>query len=455
MFAMIPMFLWLSLFIGLGFTVATSSEHIGAAVIAIVGAALFTFVGKKVANDEDRAWLPNFIMVGFAAKLAMSWLRWWVLVDYYRGSGDAVGFHGNASRTLVHMWRSFDFPDMKIGTEAMNGVTGLVYVPYIPSMLGGFFEFAILAFIGQIFMYAAFRKSVVPRRLKLYAFAVFLIPNVVYWPSSIGKEAVMFLGIGIAAYGIAKLLADGALSSAIPIVIGMGISGIIRPHVSAMQAAAAVGALLFAKGGVGVARMPAKRLALLSLSGAGLAIIGVIAASSFGIALEDAAAVEGQVDTLVTSIEDQTSKGGSQVEGGFITSPAEFPEAAVRVLFRPLPYEANNPPAFAASLEGAVLLLILLWKLPAMFRRGLRIRRDPYTLFCLFFTIGFVIAFSSFLNLGLMARERSQVLPFMLALLVALGFGPPDIEEEERQLEEERKVEGIDELLIGGPLPVR
>ena len=51
-----------------------------------------------------------------------------------------------------------------------------------------------------------------------------------------------------------------------------------------------------------------------------------------------------------------------------------------------------------------------------------------------------------------MARERSQVMPFLMVLLVALGFGPPDVEEEERQLEEERRIEGLDELLVGGPV---
>jgi hypothetical protein len=94
-------------------------------------------------------------------------------------------------------------------------------------------------------------------------------------------------------------------------------------------------------------------------------------------------------------------------------------------LFRPLPYEAHNPPAFASSLEGAALLLLVLWKLIPMVRRGFRSRRDPYMLFCIMFTFLFIIAFSSFLNLGLMARERSQVMPFFLAMIVALGFGPP------------------------------
>ena len=267
-------------------------------------------------------------MAGFFGKLAASWLRWWVLVDFYNGSGDAVGYHNFARFDLVHIWRSFQVPNMKIGTEAMEGVTGLVYVPYIPSMLGGFFEFASIAFIGQIFLYVAFRNSVVPRRLKLYAFAVFFTPNIVYWPSSIGKEAVMFLGLGIAAYGISRLLTEGSAKSLMIIAAGMFISGLIRPHVTAMQAAAAVGALMFAKGGVGIARMPGKRLVLVGIAGIGLAGVLLTAASSFGITLEDGGDVEGQVDQLVTNVEAQTDKGGSSVEGGFITSPTQFPEAA-------------------------------------------------------------------------------------------------------------------------------
>lgn len=450
MLGLIPMLGWLGAFAGLLFTVATGSQHIGAVVIAMLGGLVFGAVGRRIATDADRSWLPNMIVAGFVAKLMASWLRWWVLVDYYRGSGDATGYHGKATTALADVWRSFDMPPMGIGTEAMEGVTGLVYVPYKPSMLGGFFEFAIIAFIGQILLYMAFRESVVPRRLKLYALAVFFVPNIIYWPSSIGKEAVMYLGIGLASLGIARLLKDGTGSSLVLIAAGMFVSGIIRPHVTAMQASAAVAALLFAKQGVGVARMPGRRIVLLAFAGVGLAAVMLTAASSFGITLEDASAVEGQIDSVLTNVEEQTDKGGSSVEGGFITSPAQFPEAAIRVLFRPFPNEAHNLPALAASLEGAFLLVLLIWKLPAMLRRGFRIRRDPYVLYALFFTIGFIIAFSSFLNLGLMARQRSQVMPFLMVLLVALGFGPPDTEEEERQLEEERRIEGLDDLLIGG-----
>jgi hypothetical protein len=40
----------------------------------------------------------------------------------------------------------------------------------------------------------------------------------------------------------------------------------------------------------------------------------------------------------------------------------------------------------------------------------------------LIMTFGFVVMFSPFLNLGLMARERSQILPFLAVVVIQLGW---------------------------------
>ncbi len=450
MLVFVPMLGTMALVLGLALAAATGSEHVSAIGVAIVGALIVSFISKLVVTDEDKNWLPTFILAGYTAKILASWLRWWILVDFYNGSGDAVGYHGKAL-SYVHDWRAFSPPPMRIGTEAMEGITGLVYFPYVPNFLGGFFMFATIAFFGQILLYAAFRKSVVPRRLKLYAIAIFFVPNVVYWPSSIGKESLMLLGIGAGAYGIAKLLNDGSMSSLFSIAAGLGLAGFIRPHVAAMMAVGATVALLFAKG-EGVARFPGKRLFLLAFVGAGLAVALFFTASNFGITVGAAALEDGQVDEFLGTVEDNTSKGGSAVEGGFISSPLEFPDATMRVLFRPFPNEAHNPPALASSLEGTLLLLIMIWKLPAMIKRGVRIRRDPYILFSLVFTVAFIIAFSSFLNLGLMARERSQVMPFVLAILVALGFGPPDDEDDDEEPELNQFGVPVGTPLVAGPV---
>ena len=58
-----------------------------------------------------------------------------------------------------------------------------------------------------------------------------------------------------------------------------------------------------------------------------------------------------------------------------------------------------------------------------IFRNLARIRFHPYMLFVTLYTVGFVVAFSAIFNLGILVRQRVQVLPFLLAALVGLGWG--------------------------------
>jgi hypothetical protein len=76
-----------------------------------------------------------------------------------------------------------------------------------------------------------------------------------------------------------------------------------------------------------------------------------------------------------------------------------------------------------SAAESTALLLVLLWRLPKIIRNLPKVRRDPYVLMSLIMTFGFVVMFSPFLNLGLMARERSQILPFLAVVVIQLGWG--------------------------------
>ncbi|MGF1664944.1 MAG: hypothetical protein ACFCVC_01575, partial [Acidimicrobiia bacterium] len=59
-----------------------------------------------------------------------------------------------------------------------------------------------------------------------------------------------------------------------------------------------------------------------------------------------------------------------------------------------------------------------------------------YLMFCAVYTLGFVIAWSWILNLGILARQRSLVIPFILVIF-AYGWydrraSPPEAEEPAR-----------------------
>jgi hypothetical protein len=123
------------------------------------------------------------------------------------------------------------------------------------------------------------------------------------------------------------------------------------------------------------------------------------------------------VETALVDIQDRTSRGGSEFVPSVLDSPVRAPMAVVTVLFRPFVFEAHNAQSFLAAIEGTVLLAMFLlrWRWFAAAMRCLRSR--PYVMFCLAFTVLFLVAYSSFANFGLLARERVQLYPLFLVLI--------------------------------------
>lgn len=353
----------------------------------------------------------------FLTKLVGSGVRYAVLFEAYDGSGDAVRYHNNGI-VLADTWRTFSIPPIGAGTGAgtqfVDAFTGLIYAVYRPTIMGGFFIFATLAFFGQLLFYAAFRRAVPGGKLPMYAFLVFFLPGLVFWPSSIGKESLMVLLLGIATYGLTRAFDKYGPGWLLLAVMGLAGGALIRPHVAALLAGSFVVAALVGRG---------------SWTGATALRRGVVVVLSVGVLVASIALVGSRfeltgpedVDPFVNEIERRTDQGGSVVAGGAVASPAQLPGAALRVLFRPLPYEAHNLQSLASAVENTALLGLVIWRVPAMIRRIGRIR-TPFILMSATFTVGFVIAFSTINNLGIVTRQRAQVLPFLIAVVVALGW---------------------------------
>ena len=422
-------------------SLAVNGATIGSVVLALFFGAIFLVIAPKISPPEHAHWLPMAIAAGFVAKMIASGARYWVLINLYHGVGDATGYHGKGLRA-ADVWRSLTVPEIGTGTDFMAPVTGLLYVPYKPTMLGGFFIYATLAFVGQIFMLFAFRHVASPLRLKWYAAGVLFMPTMLYWPASIGKEALMFLFIGPVAYGAARLLAEYRLRWGIPILIGLGGAGVVRPHIALLLA----GALVFS---VAVARAPrvtarvGKRVLLLGVAGVVMAGALFAVSSRFGLDFSAGISAESlteEIDPFLSDLGERTDTGGSAVEGSVISSPADVPEALLRVLFRPLPWEATNIQTMAAAVEGGFLLAVFVIRLPAIIMNLRYLRRRAYALFSLVYVAGFVYAFSAMVNLGILTRQRAQVMPFLLAFLADMGIRDKVRKKKLAQLEASPKI---------------
>jgi len=96
----------------------------------------------------------------------------------------------------------------------------------------------------------------------------------------------------------------------------------------------------------------------------------------------------------------------------------------VTILFRPFPFEVHNAQAAITALESSLLLCLTLARRRAIWHAVRHLRRWPYVAFILVYSGLFVVAFSSIANFGILARERTQLLPFFLVLLAVPASRP-------------------------------
>ncbi len=366
-----------------------------------------------VRREPDRL-VGRIIVAGAVAKLVGSVLRYVVAFGVYDGQADAAAYHRMALR-LSDSFRQFDFTfdlgHRVAGTGFIEILTGLVYTGTGPTKLGGFIVFSWLGFLGQYLFYRSFRLIFPKADHRLYALLIFFLPSVVYWPSSIGKDAWMTLMLGIATYGTARLIAHRPGSF---LWIGLGLAGtaIVRPHITITVVTALLVAYFFTGARKASFGTPLAKFA-------GLAVL-LVAFTFVASTVQEYFKLDelgtGSIEEVLNRTEEQTSSGGSGFDAVGVRSPLQLPGAVFSVLFRPLPFEATNLMSLAASLEGVVLLGLFArhWRRLGHF---IPRRRRPFIAFVATYSLLFMIAFSNFGNFGILARQRVQLFPFVLMLL--------------------------------------
>ena len=90
-------------------------------------------------------------------------------------------------------------------TNFLRWFTGVVYYLFGTDMIAGFIVFGLIAFVGSYLWYRATVEAVPFLDRRLYFLIVMFVPSILFWPSSIGKEALMQFAIGSAALGTAHI----------------------------------------------------------------------------------------------------------------------------------------------------------------------------------------------------------------------------------------------------------
>lgn len=406
---------------GLGLLVALGASGAGVLLMAGLATIVMAAFATTLRRPVDRSWLARWVTLGFAAKILGAFARYYMVQTIYE-SGDALRYYAVGTEYAA-IWRSGSVPPLSgsgsFGTQVVEAFTGGFFAFLTPDILGGFVMFSMLSFLGQLGMYAAFRRWAKPHQLKPYAFMVLFLPTYAFWPSSIGKDALVILGLGVAAYCVARLLEGYQVRWIIALGISLAALGLVRIHVAGLVAVSLLGAAAVSRLRTGAGAVVAGRrvLTLIATAGVGILVLGLVPLL-LGIDLANSADLLPFTDEIVR----RTSEAGTVAAGGAVRSIADVPGALALVLFRPYVFEATAFQHFLAAAETTLFLALTVWKLPAILRHRKEFRVNAYLVFCAFYTISFAIAFSVIRNLGIIARQRGQVMAFFLAVIIGLGW---------------------------------
>lgn len=373
-------------------------------------------------------WSKRVVVVAVAAKLVAMVARILIIYVVYDGVSDVPRYVENGARVAVEI-RQLMIPSeaTTTGTEFLEFVLGVVFAVTGPNELAGFVVLTLLAGVGLYFFQRAFALGFPDGDVRRYTLLVFFLPTMLFWTSSIGKESFVTFGLGLAAYGAARSYRRERFGY---VVLGVGTvtAFMVRPHVAALLAGA------FAAGFLVRPAQSEDRGWASWIAGlvAAVVTVGVLVGTLGDELPVDPTADEPILDQLFEVTEERTSQGGSEFANRPVRSPLDLPHALVTVPFRPFPWEVlDNPQAVLSGMEGLALfgLLVASWRrLRELPRLAMH---QPMVTMAAAYTIGFCIAFSAIGNFGILARQRAQLLPFMVILLClplpggAAGDGEP------------------------------
>ncbi|MFD2036364.1 hypothetical protein ACFSKL_16285 [Belliella marina] len=269
------------------------------------------------------------------------------------------------------------------------------------------FLFTWFGFIGFIYFYLFFKENLrftlKVRGYDLITIIMFL-PNMHFWTASLGKGAVIFGGLGLLIYGLSKL------GKRIPhLLIGAYVSYMVRPHILvAVLIGMAVGFVL------GKEKVPIYQKVLVS-------IVGLV----FSIIMYDKILLYLGYDpnNFLESFEEESAlnahrlsySAGSAVD----MSGYSLPMKLFTFWFRPLFIDSPNFLGIIVSLENVLYLYLFSRIISKDFIKYIKdapamVKMSGVVFISISISMTFIMS-----NLGIIIRQKSQIMYFMLFVIIA------------------------------------
>lgn len=263
-----------------------------------------------------------------------------------------------------------------------------------------------VGFWGFVYFYCFFKENLRfnPKFEGWDAITIFMfLPNMHFWTASLGKGAYIFAGIAILTYGLSWP------GKRIPyILLGGFICYMIRPHILfAILIGMGVGFVL------GKEKVPAYQKYLVA--------IGAIAMSIF--VYEDLLTFLGyDPNNVIESFEEETGLNAQRLQSagsGVDMSSYSLPMKLFTFWFRPLFIDSPNVLGIAISFENALYIYMFSKILKKSFIDYIKVapamvKMSGVVFISISISMTFVMS-----NLGIIIRQKSQIMYFMLFVIIA------------------------------------
>jgi hypothetical protein len=397
------------------------SPPVVAVFVAVVLFVLGRAIIRRLAEAEGDPWLGKVLTVCLLLHLICAPLQIWVVNHLYQGIADYNRYDSQGA-LLSNGFRHFDFSlaPGHLGGIVSNGsvsiVAAVVFAIIGVNQVGAFLIFSWLSFIGIVYFYRAFSVTFGGAGRRRYGYLIFFLPTLIFWTSDVSKEAIMTFLLGLIAYGCARILRNrgGYL-----LVIVSSAGGVfIRPN-----------EVLLALGGFVLAMLLRPANPTVKLEGSrrtvALIVVGAMVAAAVFVTLHFLPGVNGSISLNQISHNNSTGVGAGfgSSNTGYSSSILSYPKDVYTVLFDPLLFNAHSGGQLITGLENTILLVVLLASLRQLRMVPRVVLARSYVAMCLFFTAAFLYAFAALGNLGLITRERTAMIPFLL-VLTCIPLGP-------------------------------
>jgi len=346
------------------------------------------------------------------------------LLPYYVDRTDAIRYHleGQEIAGLIRsgFWGQINWT---LGTPAMSDIVGLFYAPFGSNIYAMYLISALIGIAAVLYFVKAFALFQPTRSVKPYALLLIFLPSLSVWTCILGKDSLAVLGLALISYGYAIWLKGRNGRAVAHLVAGIVIVGVVRAHMALIGLTGVFLAEIICSSS-GVRGTPLGKIARVVATLAMLYLLVPVTKDFVEIDEASSTAVLSRMDVGTQG----NQYGGSAVETPSISSPLQmalfFPSGVVRVLFRPFPWEANNFNAALAALENLFIAYLVLKKLKHLPGLFVGIRRRPYSCYCLIVAFELLVLLGPTPNLGLLSRQRAQLLPFFFAFLLTVPSRP-------------------------------